>query len=157
MFMSSEIERRLADLGLELPVAAPPAANYVPWTISGSLLFIAGQLPFVRGELLHKGRVGEDLRVDEAKDAARHCGLNILAQARAALDGDLGRISRCLKLGGFVNAGSGFTDHPAVINGASDLMVAVLGDAGRHARFAVGASSLPLNVAVEIDAVFETR
>lgn len=155
--MSSEIQRRLADLGLELPVAAPPAANYVPWTISGSLLFVAGQLPFVGGELHHKGRVGEDLGLDEAKDAARHCGLNILAQARAALDGDLGRISRCLKLGGFVNAGSGFADHPAVINGASDLMVAVLGDAGRHARFAVGASSLPLNVAVEIDAVFEIR
>jgi enamine deaminase RidA (YjgF/YER057c/UK114 family) len=153
--MSGEIEQRLAELGLSLPVAAAPAANYVPWTISGSMLFVAGQLPFSEGKLEHKGRVGEEIELDAAKHAAMLCGLNILAQAKAALNGDLGRIVRCLKLGGFVNAGPGFGDHPQVVNGASDLMVAVLGDAGRHARFAVGASSLPMNVAVEIDAIFE--
>ena len=155
------IEERLAGLGLTLPVAAAPAANYVPWTISGSTLFVAGQLPFEDGKLAVVGSVGSgvgsEVSVERAQHAALLCGLNILAQAKAALDGDLGRIVRCLKLGGFVNAAAGFTDHPKVINGASDLMVAVLGDAGRHARFAVGASSLPLNVAVEIDAIFEIR
>lgn len=153
--MSGEIEQRLAALGLSLPEAAAAAANYVPWTISGSMLFVAGQLPFSEGKLEHKGRVAEEIEIDAAKHAAMLCGLNILAQAKAALDGDLGRIVRCVKLGGFVNAGPGFADHPQVVNGASDLMVAVLGDAGRHARFAVGASSLPMNVAVEIDAIFE--
>ena len=151
------IEDRLAELGLALPVAAAPAANYVPWTISGSTLYVAGQLPFEDGKLGALGQVGGDVTVERAQHAALLCGLNILAQAKAALDGDLSRIVRCLKLGGFVNSGAGFTDHPKVVNGASDLMVAVLGDAGRHARFAVGASSLPLNVAVEIDAIFEIR
>jgi enamine deaminase RidA (YjgF/YER057c/UK114 family) len=153
--MASDIEERLAKLGLTLPVAAAPAANYVPWTIAGGTLYVAGQLPLEDGRLEIKGRVGEEVSVDRAQHAAMLCGLNILAQAKAALEADLGRIVRCLKLGGFVNAGPGFTDHPKVVNGASDLMVAVLGDAGRHARFAVGASSLPLNVAVEVDAVFE--
>jgi enamine deaminase RidA (YjgF/YER057c/UK114 family) len=153
--MASEIEERLATLGLTLPAAAAPAANYVPWTIAGRTLYVAGQLPFENGRLEIKGRVGEEVPVDRAQRAAMLCALNILAQAKAALDGDLGRIVRCLKLGGFVNAVPGFTDHPQVVNGASDLMVAVLGDAGRHARFAVGASSLPMNVSVEVDAVFE--
>lgn len=153
--MAGTIETRLEELGLVLPQAAAPAANYVPWTIAGTTLYIAGQLPFENGALEIKGRVGEAVTVERAKHAAMLCGLNILAQAKAALDGDLGRIVRCLKLGGFVNAGAGFADHPQVINGASDLMVAVLGDAGRHARFAVGAASLPLDVAVEIDAIFE--
>jgi enamine deaminase RidA (YjgF/YER057c/UK114 family) len=153
----SGIEERLAGLGLALPVAAAPAANYVPWTISGSTLYVAGQLPFEDGKLSVVGSVGGEVSVERAQHAAMLCGLNILAQAKAALDGDLERIVRCLKLGGFVNAQAGFADHPKVINGASDLMVAVLGDAGRHARFAVGASSLPLNVAVEIDAIFEIR
>ena len=155
--MASPIEQRLTDLGLTLPAAAAPAANYVPWTISGSTLYVAGQLPFENGKLEIKGRVGEEVPIEQARHAAKLCGLNILAQAMAALDGDLERIVRCLKLGGFVNAAPGFADHPQVVNGASDLMVAVLGDAGRHARFAVGASSLPLNVAVEIDAIFEIR
>ncbi len=155
--MSSRIEQRLEELGLDLPAAAAPAANYVPWVISGGTLYVAGQLPFENGRLELKGRVGEDIDLDRARLAARACGLNILAQAKAALDGDLDRVTRCLKLGGFVNAGAGFEDHPQVVNGASDLMVAVLGDAGRHVRFAVGASSLPMNVAVEIDAIFEIR
>ncbi len=155
--MAAAIEARLAELGLTLPRAAAPAANYVPWTISGSTLYVAGQLPFENGRLEIKGRVGDEVPVERAKHAAMLCGLNILAQAQAALDGDLGRIVRCLKLGGFVSSGPAFTDHPQVVNGASDLMVAVLGEAGRHARFAVGASSLPLGVAVEVDAVFEIR
>lgn len=155
--MASPIEQRLTDLGLTLPQAAAPAANYVPWTMSGNTLYIAGQLPFENGKLEIKGRAGEEVPIDRARHAAMLCGLNILAQAKAALDGDLERIVRCLKLGGFVSSAPGFADHPQVVNGASDLMVAVLGDAGRHARFAVGASSLPLNVAVEIDAIFEIR
>ncbi len=154
---ANSIEARLAALGLNLPIAAAPAANYLPFTISGSTLYVAGQLPFEDGKLAVVGAVGKAVSVEEAEHAARLCALNILAQAKAALDGDLERIVRCLKLGGFVNAPAGFTDHPRIINGASDLMVAVLGDAGRHARFAVGASSLPMNVAVEIDAVFEIR
>lgn len=153
--MSSRIEQLLAELGLALPVAAAPAANYVPWTRSGATLYVAGQLPFEDGRLSALGRVGETVTIEEAQRAARLCGLNILAQVKAALDGDLDRVGRCLKLGGFVASGADFTDHPKVINGASDLMVAVLGDAGRHARFAVGASSLPLGAAVEIDAIFE--
>jgi len=154
---AGSIEERLAALNLSLPTAAPPAANYVPYAISGDTLWIAGQLPFADGKLEIVGAVGEAVSIERAQHAAMLCGLNILAQAKAALDGDLTRIVRCLKLGGFVNAPAGFTDHPQVINGASDLMVAVLGDAGRHARFAVGASSLPFDVAVEIDAVFAIR
>jgi enamine deaminase RidA (YjgF/YER057c/UK114 family) len=155
--MASPIEERLDKLGLILPPAAAPAANYVPWTVSGNTLYVSGQLPFENGKLEIKGRVGEEVTLERAQHAAMLCGLNILAQAKAALDGDLERIARCLKLGAFVNSAPGFADHPQVINGASDLMVAVLGDAGRHARFAVGASSLPLNVAVEVDAIFEIR
>ena len=155
--MSSQIEERLGELGLTLPEAAAPAANYVPWTRSGNTLYIAGQLPFENGGLSIKGQVGGAVDLEEGKRAARLCALNILAQAKAALDGDLGRVVRCLKLGAFVAAAPGFTDHPQVVNGASDLMVAALGDAGRHARFAVGVSGLPMDSAVEIDAVLEVR
>jgi len=155
--MSSMIEQRLAELGLSLPTAAAPAANYVPWTLEGETLYVAGQLPFEAGRLEIKGRVGDVVSVERAQHAAMLCALNILAQAKAALDGDLDRLERCLKLGGFVSAGPDFTDHPLVVNGASDLMVAVLGDRGRHARFAVGASSLPLGAAVEVDGIFAVR
>lgn len=155
--MSSMIEQRLAELGLSLPTAAAPAANYVPWTLQGETLFIAGQLPFEAGRLEIKGRVGDAVSVDRAQHAAMLCALNILAQAKAALDGELDRLERCLKLGGFVSADKDFTDHPQVINGASDLMVAVLGDRGRHARFAVGVSSLPSGAAVEVDGIFAVR
>ncbi|MCB9988177.1 MAG: RidA family protein [Rhodospirillales bacterium] len=151
----SDVETRLKELNIELPAAAAPAANYVPYVISGTTLFIAGQIPFLNGQPMHKGRLGTDMDVEQGAEAARACGLNILAQAHAAVQGDWGRIKRCVKLGGFVNCTPEFTDHPKVINGASDLMVAVLGDAGKHARFAVGAPSLPLGVAVEIDAIFE--
>jgi enamine deaminase RidA (YjgF/YER057c/UK114 family) len=149
------VETRLAALGLELPKPAGAAANYVPYVISGNLLFIAGQIPFLNGEKMHIGRVGETLSIEQGQEAAKACALNILAQAGAAVGGDWSKLIRCVKLGGFVNAPATFDSHPAVINGASDLIVAALGDAGRHARFAVGASNLPFGVAVEIDAIFE--
>lgn len=151
----SQIEARLKELGITLPTPAAPVANYVAYTISGNMVFISGQVTLGPDGLEYQGKIGADLTVEDGVKAARLCAINILAQVKAALDGDLERISRCLKLGGFVNAVPDFTDHPTVINGASDLMVDVLGDRGRHARFAMGAGSLPLNVAVEVDAVFE--
>lgn len=153
----TDVEKKLAELGLALPETAPAAANYVPFVISENTLFIAGQIPFLNGEKLHIARLGENYTVEQGKKAAEACALNILAQVKAALNGDWSRVVRCVKLGGFVNATPDFDQHPAVINGASDLMVAVLGEAGRHARFAVGASNLPFGVAVEIDAVFEIK
>ena len=150
--MAGEIEARLQELGLELPEAAAPVANYVPYVIDGKQLWVAGQVPFWNGSIKYTGVVGEDVSVDGAVDAARVCALNILAQTKAAL-GDMDRITRVIKLGGFVNGGPGVTDQPKVINGASDLLVEVLGNKGLHARSAVGAGGLPLNVPVEVDAV----
>lgn len=147
------VEARLKELGLALPDAAAPVANYVPYVLSGSMLFVSGQVSKGPDGFII-GKLGAELSVEEGRAAAQFCGLMLLAQAKAAA-GDLDRIKRCVKLGGFVNCTPDFTDHPKVINGASDLMVAALGEAGRHARFAVGAPSLPLDVAVEIDAVFE--
>ncbi len=153
--MTGKIETRLAELGIEIPDAPAPAANYVPFVIAGSLVFVAGQVTVENGEIKFKGRLGEDMDIDEGYQAARLCGLNLIAQAREAAGGDLDRIKRVVKLGGFVNATPDFTDHPKVINGASDLMAEVFGDAGKHARFAVGAVSLPLGVAVEVDGIFK--
>jgi enamine deaminase RidA (YjgF/YER057c/UK114 family) len=153
--VTSAIERRLAAHGLELPDAPAPAANYVPYTISGKLLFVAGQLPFVAGQVPVVGRLGEEVSLEQGQKGARICALNLLAQARAACGGDLSRLARCLKLGGFVSCTPGFTDHPAVVNGASDLVVQAMGEAGQHARFAVGCASLPRNAAVEVEGVFE--
>lgn len=150
--MAGTIENRLKELGIELPDAAAPAANYIPFHLSNGLLYVSGQLPLLPGGPDFKGKVGADMDVETARQAARSCAINILAQAKSAL-GDLDRISQCLKLGGFVNATPEFTDHPEVVNGASDLMVETLGDKGRHTRFAVGAGSLPRGVAVEIDAL----
>ena len=150
--MAGEIETRLQELGLELPEAAAPVANYVPYVIDGKQLWVAGQVPFWNGSIKYTGVVDEEVSVDDAVDAARICALNILAQTRAAL-GDLDRIARVIKLGGFVNGVPGFADQPKVINGASDLLVEVLGNKGLHARSAVGAGGLPLNVPVEVDAV----
>lgn len=141
--------------GYELPEAAAPAANYVPYVISGNHIFISGQIPFLNGQQMHQGRVGDGLTVEDGVEAAKACALNILGQANAAVGGDWSKIKRLVKLGGFVNCTSDFTAHPQVINGASDLMVEILGDAGKHARFAVGAPCLPLGVAVEIEAIFE--
>ena len=153
--MTSAIEQRLAARGLDLPDAPAPAANYVPYTISGKLLFVAGQLPFRKGQVAVSGRVGDDVSLEQGQEAARICALNLLAQAKAACGGDLDRLARCLKLGGFVSCGPTFTEHPAVINGASDLMVEAMGEAGQHARFAVGCASLPRGAAVEVEAIFE--
>lgn len=155
--MAGAIDARLAALEITLPAAAPPAANYVPYVITGNIVHVAGQIPKIDGTLHGLGRLGADLSVEEGAAIARLCGLNLIAQARAACDGDLDRVVRVVKLGGFVCCTPEFTQQPTVINGASDLMVAVFGDAGRHARFAVGAPSLPLGVAVEIDAIFEIR
>lgn len=150
----SEIETRLAELGLTLPEAPAPAANYVPFVQTGNLVFVSGQISRDNAGLI-TGKLGADLDLAAGQAAARACALALLAQVRAACGGDLGRVRRVVKLGGFVNSTPDFTQQPQVINGASDLLVAVLGDAGRHARAAVSAPSLPLGVAVEIDAVFE--
>lgn len=153
--MAGKIDLRLKQLGLTLPSASAPVANYVPFVKTGNLLFCAGQIPLLNGEIRHQGIVGQDVSVDEAVNAARLCALNLIAQAKVACDGDLDRVVRVVKLTGFVAADAHFTDHPKVINGASDLMVEVFGDAGRHARAAVGAPSLPRGAPVEVEAVFE--
>lgn len=152
--MPHAIETRLAELGLTLPDAPAPAANYVPWVISGNQVFVSGQVSMNASGLI-RGKLGADLSTEEGAEAAQACALSLLAQLRAAVDGDFARLRRVVKLVGFVNCTADFTDQPKVVNGASDLMVAVLGDAGRHARSAVGAPSLPLGVAVEIEAIFE--
>lgn len=151
------LAEKIKALGEELPKVAPPAANYIPYTVCGNLLFVSGQIPFLNGEKMHIGRVGDDLSIEAGAAAAKACALNILAQASAAVNGDWSKIKRCIKLGGFVNCTPDFVNHPGVINGASDFIVAVMGEEGRHTRFAVGAPSLPLGVAVEIEAVFELK
>ncbi|MBB3065078.1 MULTISPECIES: RidA family protein [Limibacillus] len=153
--MAGKIEARLKELGLELPKAAAPAANYVPYVVSGNLVFIAGQITLWNGELKFLGKVGQDFTVDEGKEAAKLCALNIIAQLREAAGGDLDRVKRIVRLGAFVNSTPDFTQQPEVINGASDLIVAVFGESGKHARAAVSAGALPRNVAVEIEAVAE--
>jgi enamine deaminase RidA (YjgF/YER057c/UK114 family) len=153
--MHANIDRRIAQLGIELPTPAPPAGSYVPFVRVGSLLLVAGQLPMWNGTLKHDGRVGAEITLEDGIAAARLCGLNLLAQVRAACQGDLDRVRRVVRLAGFVQAGPGFTEHPKVLNGASDLMVEVFGQAGRHARVAVGAASLPLGAAVEVEGMFE--
>ncbi|MEE8204289.1 MAG: RidA family protein [Alphaproteobacteria bacterium] len=153
--MAGTIDTRLAELGIELPEAAAPAANYVPYAVTGNQVFVSGQVTVWNGEFKFVGRLGADYDAEAGYQAARLCGLNIIAQVKAACGGDLDRVVRCVKLGGFVNSTADFTDQPKVVNGVSDLMVEVFGDKGRHARFAVGAPTLPLGVAVEVDAVFE--
>jgi len=148
------IAARLADLGIVLPRAPAPAANYVGWTVAGPLVHVAGQGPVENGEITCAGKVGVDVTVEDAQAAARVTALNVLAQLAQALDGDLDRVVR---LFGLVNCAPDFTQQPQVINGASDLMVEVFGDAGRHARAAIGAPALPMNIAVEVDGVFEVR
>ena len=151
----STIDARLAELGLTLPAAAAPAANYVPYVQSGNLVFVSGQITLQDGALQFVGRVGEDFTTEQGYEAAKLCGLNLIAQVKAACDGDLDRVKRVVRLGGFVNCTADFTDQPKVINGASDLMAEVFGDAGKHARAAVGVNSLPLGVAVEVEGLFE--
>jgi enamine deaminase RidA (YjgF/YER057c/UK114 family) len=149
------VERRLAELNLTLPNATKPVANFLPCVRSGNLLFVSGQVTSLNGELRHVGKVGREITVAEAREGARLCALNALAQAKAFL-GELDRVTRVCQVQGFVNAIPDFTEHPVVINGASDLLVEVFGeDVGKHSRFAVGAGSLPFNVAVEVAVVFE--
>jgi enamine deaminase RidA (YjgF/YER057c/UK114 family) len=152
--MASEIELRLQKLGIELPKPAAPVANYVGAVVAGSLLVVSGQLPLGPEGIAIKGKLGDGVSEAQGKEAARLCAINVLAQARAAL-GDLSRIRRCIRLGGFVNAVPDYQAIPQIINGASDLMVEVLGDAGRHVRYAVGVAQLPLDVPVEVEAMFE--
>ncbi len=152
--MNDTIEKRLEGLGITLPVAAAPAANYLPFARSGNLLFTAGQLPLKDGKLLATGLLGRDVDTATGKEAAKYCAVNILAQARAAL-GSLERIGRIVKITVFVASTPDFTEQHLVANGASDFIAAVLGDAGKHARSAVGTASLPLNAPVEIEAVIE--
>ena len=151
----SDAESRLRELGLELPQPPAPAGSYVPCAVSGSLAFVSGQVPFRDGELAFRGKVGGAVDLDAAREAARLCGLNLLAVLRDACGGSLDHVQRCVQIQGFVNCTPDFEQHPAVINGASDLMVEVFGEAGRHARFAVGSNALPFDVPVEIAGVFE--
>lgn len=150
----SKIEARLAELGVSLPVAAAPAANYLPYVISGNQVFVSGQISQTADGLI-KGKLGADLSVEDGAAAAKACAISLLAQLKAATGGDIDRMVKLVKLVGFVNSTAEFTDQPKVINGASDFFVEALGDAGRHARSAVSAASLPFGVAVEIEAIFE--
>lgn len=153
--MAGTIDARLSELGIEIPTPATPAANYVPFVRTGNLVFVSGQIPMVDGKIEGIGVVGADLTTEDAAKIAEICAKNLIAQAKAACDGDLDRVVRVVKLGGFVRCTADFTEQPEVVNGASNLMVAVFGDKGRHSRFAVGTNALPRGVAVEVEAVFE--
>ena len=152
--MTSPAVNNLNRLGIILPDAPAPAANYVPYVIAGKMVFISGQLPLIEGKLTVTGHVGKDVTTQQGAEQARQCAINLLAQLNIACGGDLGRVKQVVKLGGFVACSDSFTDQPEVINGASDLMVEVFGDAGRHARFAVGANNLPRGTCVEVEGTF---
>ncbi|WP_375253988.1 RidA family protein [Yoonia sp.] len=152
----SAIETRLAELGVTLPDAPAPAANYVPYVVAGDLVYVSGQIAANAGGMI-KGKLGDDMTAEQGADAAKTCAIALLAQLRAACGGDIDRLVRVVKLVGFVNSTGDFSDQPKVINGASDFMVAALGDRGRHARSAVSAASLPFGVAVEIEAIFQIK
>ena len=154
--MSGTIENRLKEMGVTLPEAAAPAANYVPWVKSGNMLYVSGQISQGPDGLI-TAKLGHDMSFEDGARAAQTCAVQLLAQVKAACDGDLDRLERVVKLTGFVNSTGDFTDQPKVVNGASDFLVEVLGDKGRHARSAVSAASLPLGVAVEIEGIFEIR
>lgn len=151
----SKIDEKLKELGIEIPTPAAPVANYVGFVKSGNQVFISGQLPIENGELNYVGTVPSKVNVDDAKKAARICAINLIAQLKVACDGNLDRVKKCVKLGIFVNGEKEFGEQPTVANGASDLIVEVFGEKGKHARAAVGAGSLPRNTSVEIDAIFE--
>jgi enamine deaminase RidA (YjgF/YER057c/UK114 family) len=155
--MTGKFEEKLARLGISLPATTPPSANYVPARWVGGQVYVSGQVPSEGGKDRYTGKLGSDFSIEEGQAAARLCGINILAQLKQALGGDLDRVVGVIRLGGFVNAEPDFKDHPKVINGASNLMVEVFGEAGRHARAAVGCNSLPRNVPVEVDAIFEVK
>jgi enamine deaminase RidA (YjgF/YER057c/UK114 family) len=153
--MAGLVEKKLQELGITLPQPVAPVANYVPFVRSGNLLTVSGQLCFDgQGKLVAKGRLGDGVSIEDGQKAARACAVNILAQVKAAL-GDLDKVSRVVRLGGFVNSAAGFVDGPKVLNGASDVMVAVFGDKGKHARSTVGVAALPADAAVEVEGLFE--
>ena len=153
--MSSAPDDRLTALGLELPIASTPGANYVPFVRTGNLLYLTGQLSQWNGERRFIGKLGREFTVEQGQQAARLCALNLIAHLRNALDGDLGQLSRCVRLTGYINSTPDFTEQSQVMNGASDLFVQVFGEAGRHTRIAIGVSVLPYNVAVEVEGIFE--
>lgn len=155
--MAGTVDARLKQLGVEIPTPAAPVANYVGFVKSGNLVFVSGQVTMQGGKPQFIGKLGREISTEQGQEAAKLCAINIVAQLKAACEGDLDRVERIVKLGGFVNSTPDFTDQPKVINGASDFMVAVFGDKGRHARAAVSAGSLPLGVAVEIDCIAEIR
>ena len=151
------IEDKIKELNIKLPEAKAPAGNYVATKIIGKLLYISGQISINENGELIKGKVGKDLNTEDGYNAAKRCGLGIITQAKNACDGDLSKIKSCVKLTGFVNSTETFTDQPKIINGASDLMVSIFGEAGMHTRAAVSTNSLPLGVSVEVDAIFELK
>jgi enamine deaminase RidA (YjgF/YER057c/UK114 family) len=154
--MAGHIDDRLKELGIALPKIQMPWANYVSVVVSGSLVYLSGQLPAL-DRLLIKGKLGAELTLEDGRKAARLCALNMLPHLREACGGDLDRVVRCVEIGGFVNSTPEFTEHPLVLNGASEFLVDIFGEAGRHTRFAVGVASLPFNFAVEVKGIFEIR
>ena len=153
--MENIIDQRLKELNIKLDEASVPAGSYVPYVVTNNLVFISGQLPFINGKLTIKGKVGENVSMDDAIKMSEACAKALLSQLKAACNGNLDKVKRVVKLGGFVASSPDFTDQPKVINGASNLIVNIFGDKGKHSRFAVGVAALPLNVPVEIDGIFE--
>jgi enamine deaminase RidA (YjgF/YER057c/UK114 family) len=155
--LQSAIDQRLSELGLTLPAAGSPGGNYVPYVIAGDLVFISGQVCRQDGKLVCAGKVGRDVSVEDAQHAALVCALSLLAHLKVACEGNLERVVRCVRLSGFVNSDPEFKNHPAVINGASDVMTQIFGDRGKHARTAVGVAALPGNASVEVEGIFQIR
>ena len=153
--MNNDVDSKLEELNIQLDEASSPAGSYVPFVISNNLVFISGQLPFINGKLTIKGKVGDSVSLDDGIRMAEACAKALLSQLKSACDGNLNKVKRVVKLGGFVASTPDFIDQPKVINGASDLFVKIFGDKGKHSRFAVGTASLPLNVPVEIEGIFE--
>lgn len=151
----NQYEEALAKLGLTIPDLTPPVANFVPYVVTGNLVYVSGQVPIRDGKALFVGKLGQELNIEQGQEAARACALTVLSVIRHACGGDLDKVKRCVRLGGFVNSTPDFTAQPQVLNGASDLMVLLFGDRGRHARVAISVNSLPLGAAVEVDAIFE--
>jgi enamine deaminase RidA (YjgF/YER057c/UK114 family) len=153
--MNNDINKKLDELNIELDEASIPAGSYVPYVITGNMVFISGQLPFINGEITTTGKVGDNVSVEAGIKMAEACAKAILSQLKAACNGDLNKVKKVVKLGGFVASAPNFTDHPKIINGASDMFVNIFGDKGKHARFAIGAAALPRDVPVEIEGIFE--
>jgi enamine deaminase RidA (YjgF/YER057c/UK114 family) len=150
-------ETNIKQLGIIIPDISAPLANYVPYKVSDNILYISGQGPVSENKLIYKGKVGEDISIDDGIKAAELCCINIIAALKKSINGDWNRLDSFLKLGGFVNCNNNFYDQPKIINGASDLLVKIFGDQGRHARFAVGSNALPMNISVEIDAIIKIK